>query len=289
MKLINIDMDLLRALVYVNDTRGFTRAAEKLFRTQSAISLQIKKLEQLTDRQLLERGKEVRLTPAGLKVHEYALKILRLNDELISSVVNEHMPSCIRIGLPELHDPQVIGKILDSTGPFDVHCSFLSDRSANLSKMVDCHLLDIAFLLQAAPTDGPTLSNISLSWVSAHGSRLHQDTPIALALPAPGSTIRQIAQKALEDHGRSFSILCSASDLIPLEAAIAADKAIGVLPTRGVPVGLHIIDTDELPPLPQLHLSAKISSQASPAVNSLAIQMMEVLNTISAATVSTSD
>lgn len=279
MKLINIDMDLLRALVYVSDTRGFTRAAEKLFRTQSAISLQIKKLEQLTDRQLLERGKDIRLTPAGLQVHEYALKILKLNDELFSSMLDDRVPLPIRIGLPELHDAQMIGKMLDSTDAFNAQCSFLSECSASLSNRVDNHLLDMAFLLQAMQANELIIGSVPLSWVSAHGSRRHQDTNIALALPLADSIIRQTAQKALEDQGRSFSIVCTASDLIPLKAAIAADKAIGVLPTRSVPGNLRILGNNELAPLPELHLSARISPQASPAVARLATQMIEVLKT----------
>ncbi|WP_017902168.1 LysR family transcriptional regulator [Pseudomonas asplenii] len=286
---INIDMDLLRALVYVNATRGFTRAAEKLFRTQSTISLQIKKLEQLTNRQLLERGKEIRLTPAGLKVHEYALKILKLNDELISSVINDPMPPCVRIGLPELHDQQVIGKMFYCSESFNAQCSFLSDSSENLSNRVDRHLLDIAFLLLTAPTDEQTIGRVPLSWVSARGSRLHQASSIALALPPPCSSIRQVAQKALEDQGRRFNILCTASDLTPLKAAIVANKAIGVLPTHSVPAGLRILDSDELAPLPQLHLSLRISSQASPAVHRLATQMAGTFMAISARRASSSD
>lgn len=286
---INIDMDLLRALVYVNATRGFTRAAEKLFRTQSTISLQIKKLEQLTNRQLLERGKEIRLTPAGMKVHEYALKILKLNDELISSVVNDHMPSNVRIGLPELHDQQVIGKMLYCSEPFNAQCSFLSDSSENLSNMVDRHLLDIAFLLLTAPAGEEAIGTVPLSWVAARGSRLHRAPSIALALPPPCSSIRQVAQRALEDKGRRFSILCTARDLIPLKAAIVANKAIGVLPTQSVPAGLRILDSDELAPLPELYLSLRISSQASPTMNRMAVQMTRIFQAISVRAASTSD
>ncbi|QXI27274.1 LysR family transcriptional regulator [Pseudomonas vanderleydeniana] len=277
MKFINIDMDLLRALVCVSDTRGFTQAAKKLFRTQSAISLQIKKLERLTDRQLVERGKEIRLTPAGLKVHEYALKILELNDELISSVANEHIPLRVRIGLPELHDQQLIEKMLDSIDSFNAQYSFLSDGSENLSNMVDCHLLDIAVLLRSEPNGEQAIGKIPMSWVSTRDSRLHLDNNVALALPAPGSAIRRAAQKALEDQGRHFSILCTAHDLIPLKAAIAAGKAIGVLPTGSVPCDLRILDSGELPALPQLHLCTKVSSQASPAVYKIAAHMTGIL------------
>ena len=65
MELINVDVDLLRALMVVAETKNFTTAAERLFRTQSAISLQIRKLEGIAGQPLLDRGKQIRLTTAG--------------------------------------------------------------------------------------------------------------------------------------------------------------------------------------------------------------------------------
>ncbi|NWA29156.1 LysR family transcriptional regulator [Pseudomonas gingeri] len=274
MKLTNIDMDLLRALVYVSNTQGFTKAAEQLFRTQSAISLQIKKLEQITHEKLLERGKEIRLTPAGLKVYDYAQQILKLNDELIHSITHERPPPHARIGLPEHHDPALIEKIIRSTFSSNIQCSFFNDDAMNLSRMVEHHLLDIAFILQTELVGALEIAVIPLSWVSAKGSRLYRNDIIRLAVPPQGSVIRRLTQQTLTDNAQRFTVICSSGDFTHLKTTIVTDQAIGVMPTQNVPDALGIVNDHKLPDLPQARLFIKISAQASDDVKTLASAMI---------------
>ncbi|WP_248747770.1 LysR family transcriptional regulator [Pseudomonas sp. MWU12-2037] len=263
MKLTNIDVDLLRALVCVSNTHGFTKAAEKLFRTQSAISLQIKKLEQLTHQKLLERGKEIRLTPAGEKVYHYALQILKLNDELIHTLIH-HGPAdtTLSIGLPEHHDPELLSHLMDErcfsttkTCPL-----FIGDSCANLCRMLDHNQLDMAFILHTELADAIEIKRAPLSWVSALDSSLPRSTTLPLAVPAPGSLIRQLAQKTLRDHARDSTVVCSSNDFMPLRIAIATDQAIGIMPSHAVPEGLSIVKEDCLPRLPETKLFIKLSA-----------------------------
>jgi DNA-binding transcriptional LysR family regulator len=93
-----LDPDLLRAFVIIADTRSFTRAAERLLRTQPAISLQMKRLEEAVGRSLLKRNPRlVRLTPAGEVLLDYARRILALNDDLLARVKEPDLVGTVRL------------------------------------------------------------------------------------------------------------------------------------------------------------------------------------------------
>lgn len=248
MKLTNIDIDLLRALVYVSNAQGFTKAAQQLFRTQSAISLQIKKLEQFTNTQLLERGKEIRLTPAGLKVYEYALKI----------------------SLPEHYDPHLINTIIVNTAIASTHYDFVSVLSDQASKLIEQRQLDMAFILHTELADCIEIAAVPLSWVSAIGTVVYQGTSIAIALPPEGSHIRLIAQQALGARDHASTVICSAIEHNVLSDFIASGKGIGVMPTHAIAQGLYMITNEQLPPLPPSKLFIKLPEYADARLTRLA-------------------
>lgn len=270
MKFTNIDIDLLRALVFVSNAQGFTKAAQQLFRTQSAISLQIKKLEQFTNAQLLERGKVIRLTPAGLKVYEYAVKILDLNDDLVRLFNFDISLYELKISLPEYHDPHLIKTLLGNHRVTSTHFDFLSLYSDQAAKLIGQHQLDMAFILHTELPGGIEIVKIPLSWVSATGSAIYQGNAIALVLPPEGSFIRLIAQQALSEPALPSTIICSASERNTLTDVMSAGKGVGVMPSHAVPEELHIIVDERLPPLPIARLFIKLPEHADMRVLQLA-------------------
>ena len=113
---VNLDVDLLRTLVTVADAGGFSRAADRLLRNQSTISLQIKRLEDRVGAVLLERGpRHVRLTGEGQVIVDYARRILALNDELMDRVRQPEIAGLVRLGAPEdfatSHLPGVLARL----------------------------------------------------------------------------------------------------------------------------------------------------------------------------------
>ncbi len=270
MKFVNIDMDLLRALVFVSNTQGFTKAAQQLFRTQSAISLQIKKLEQLTNSQLLERGKDIHLTPAGLKVYEYALKILTLNDDLVSLFNCDTSSFEPKISLPEHHDSHLIKTLIGNPVIASNQCHFVSVFSDQASKLIDQHQLDMAFILHTELPGGIEVSKVPLSWVSATGSTVYHGCVIALVLPPEGSLIRFIAQQALNYLDHPSTVISSATEHNVLSDVIIAGKGIGVMPTHTIPEGLLIITDEQLPLLPSPNLYIKLPEHADARLIKLA-------------------
>ncbi|WP_240913890.1 LysR family transcriptional regulator [Sphingomonas sp. HDW15A] len=115
----NLDLDLLRAFVLVADVGGFTRAGERLGRTQSAVSLQIKRLEELVGRPLFLRGPRLlELTRDGQKLLPHARAMLRLNDAAISDIAEPEIAGLVRLGVPEdfatVHLPAVLAEFADA-------------------------------------------------------------------------------------------------------------------------------------------------------------------------------
>lgn len=273
MALVNVDTDLLRALIYVVDTGSFTQAAERLFRTQSAVSLQIKKLEELVTQQLLIRDKKrVTLTPSGHTVYRYALQMLKLNDELITTTKGRDTSTVIRFGAPDDYQQLFMPRIIKEFTRFgyDVEYQIFSDLSPTLSKMVDNGDLDIALITDSPGVDALHITSEPLSWVCATTSKINFADVVPLALFPEGCTIRELALAALHRSGLQWRIKFSSNQFAPLKSAIIADQAIGILPTKVVPTGLIKVPESCLPTLPNANIVLKISPNAAEEIHQLA-------------------
>src|SRR5271170_5647142 len=103
----NLDLDLLRTLVCIAEESSFTRAAERVGRTQSAVTLQVQKLEAMVRQPLVVRSKggPVELTPQGLKLVESARVMLALNDEVLRAVAARDLPATVRLGVSTAYKP----------------------------------------------------------------------------------------------------------------------------------------------------------------------------------------
>jgi DNA-binding transcriptional LysR family regulator len=276
MELINVDVDLLRALMVVAETKNFTTAAERLFRTQSAISLQIRKLEGIAGQPLLDRGKQIRLTTAGETVFSYAVRILKLNDELVRDVMPVADSVSIRIGTPDDYAQLVLPNIIRDFARANRHIEFqiVSDLSIKLSKMIDANELDIVFITKRGDISGLEHFMEPLTWVGAHGSQAALRDPLSLALSPAGCQIREVALQALGACGRRWKVSYSSNQFGTMRAAIAAGEAISVLPSRAVPRDLVRIGSEfGLPDLPSVELVIKVGPQANPTVLRLAASM----------------
>src|SRR5262250_3806919 len=109
----NLEMDLLRTFVAVADTASFTAAAELVARTQSAVSLQVKRLEESLGQKVFERtSRSLALTPAGETLLGYARRILELNDESVRRVAEPPVTGAIRLGITEYFVPIELPRIL---------------------------------------------------------------------------------------------------------------------------------------------------------------------------------
>lgn len=256
MPLTNIDIDLLRSFVEVADSGSFTRAAERLLRTQSTISLQIKRLEDALDRQLLERSpRAVRLTPEGETFLDYARRMLALNDEMVARVAEPHLAGLIRLGTPEdfatTHLPQVLARFA-RTHP-DVALEVTCDLTLNLLERFRDDAFDLV-LVKREPTAGEGGVRVwrePLVWVAADHDLVQKPGVLPLVVSPAPCVYRKRATEALDRAGRDWRIAYTCGSLAGAQAAVRAKLGVTVLPKEMAPAGLAVIDGGD--GLPNLH------------------------------------
>lgn len=196
-----IDTELLRTFVAIAEHGGFTRAAEALNRTQSAVSMQMKRLEEdVLQRSLFERdGRQTRLTAEGQVLLGYARRILKLHGEVFNTLRRPHMVGSVRIGTPDDYVMRFLPAILSRFAEayplvqVEVHC----DTSLNLLARND---LDLSIVTREPGTEiGQLLRQEPFVWMAAEASapttsgrsRWPCSTPPAFAGPGPATPWRR--------------------------------------------------------------------------------------------------
>jgi len=277
MPLINIDTDLLRTLIFVYDLGSFTRAAEKLYRTQSAISLQIKKLEELVGVQLLVRQpKTIELTPSGYTVYSYATKMLALNDSLVLATQSHPVTSRIKFGSPDDYISLCLKKIssygsIPQFSEIEIH----NELSPKLSDMVDNGDLDLALMTGITGINIMKLATLNFSWVCSPYFSNTDHNSLPLALFPIGCTIRDTATSLLCQSNIPYYVAYSSLQFSPLYAAIASSLAVGLVPSDAIPAGLVKADYLSLPSIPPVNLVIKVRESSDSSVHEFAASVAQ--------------
>lgn len=253
--LVNVNIDLLRAFVTVVDLKSFTRAADQLFRTQSTISLQIKRLESLTQAELLKRdSRSVELTSKGTVIYDYANKILALHDEMRRDISRQDPPKdVIRVGTPDDYAKTLLPGVFAAFREWmpNVEISVVSEISTLLRQRVSDGGLDIAVVTGNGQNGSEVeLRQESLHWVAVGNGAAAKAEPLPLAVFTDGCIFRERALAELRTIGRSFVIAYSSNSFAGLMAAIRSGSAISVLAESSIEPDLHVLgDTSGLPDL----------------------------------------
>jgi DNA-binding transcriptional LysR family regulator len=275
----NLPIDMLRSFVRVVEEGGFTAAAERLGRSQPAISQQIKKLESLLDRPLLDRNSpKLALTPAGESLLNYARQILALNDEAVSHFDSPAVSGRIRFGIPSEFAITLLPKIISRFARAypDVALEVSCDLSRNLISEEQRSRYDLILVLHDTITSQPRRANNDfvktdqLVWVSSAGSRVHLQETLPLVAAPGGCIYRQRALRKLGEAKRSCRIVYTIPDLTGIQAAIDEGLGVTVLARSTVPESLTIIESGQLPDLGLIGISLK---QVAPGKNT-AVQVL---------------
>jgi DNA-binding transcriptional LysR family regulator len=267
MSLINIDIDLLRTLIVVVERRSFTAAGEQLLRSQSAISLQMKRLEETLGKKVLQRGsgQGMALTAYGRLVHQYAREILELNDAMVREVSHLKEPKVLRLGVPDDYAELILPDIVARLSRMEDHLEIqiVADLSTTLDAMVDQGELDMAIMTQDKSLDGLGLCEENLTWVARDRDVTRRGGPLNLALFPDGCGVRRNALRALEQSSLAWQIgFCSKSFSI-LKATMLTQGAVGVLPRRAVPRDLVALGPDDgLPALDDSRLIMRFNESS---------------------------
>jgi DNA-binding transcriptional LysR family regulator len=271
----NLDMVSLRSFVAVADAGGVTRAAGFLNLTQSAVSMQIKRLEELLDVRLLERsGRGVALTPEGELLLGYARRILVLNDDAFQRLTLDAHEGEVTLGVP--HDivypaiPQVLQRFAREYPRMKVHLvsSFTRVLKAQFGRG-EAHV--ILTTEDEADQGGETLAALPLVWVGAPKGQAWKGRPLRLAYEHH-CIFRLRVQAALDRAGIPWEMAVESDSTRTVEASVSADLAVHtVLAGSEPPYVERINHGGALPDLPAMQVNMYVARPApSPAVEVLA-------------------
>ncbi len=283
----NLSIDALRAFVTTADVGSVTNAADQLGRSQPAISLQIKKLEESLGAELFVRlNRRLKLSEAGQTVYPTAKDILKLNDQLASQFQRPELAGQIRLGIPSEFAttlvPKIIGRFAQSYP--NITLEVFSDLSRNLMSENQREHYDLILALHDKPSAKRRglIRSDKLVWVGSQNHMADRQDILPLVLAQDGCLYRKRVLRALEKIKRPWHIIHTNPDLSGIRAAIEEGLGITVLALSTVPEGLDVLtkyQNQALPELGSIDISLQYEQRnATPATERLAGYIKSSLN-----------
>ncbi len=278
---INLDMDALRTFVTGFELGSFTKAAERLGRSQSAISTQLRKLEEQVGKPLVQKtGRSLALTADGESVLSYAKRILDMNDEIVDRMQSPDFEGWVRLGMPqdfaESWLPDALGRF--SRAHPKVRIKVFAEHKVILEKRLQQGELDLALLWGACDdvSTAKIVADLPINWIGLTdwpGVASLGAEPVPLIAFEPPCLFRNACIAALDKAGIPWRIVFSSPSVASHWAAVKAGLGIAMRTSVGMPSFLSILDPIwmGLPTLPTIALSLQIvDSEPSKAVLGLA-------------------
>jgi DNA-binding transcriptional LysR family regulator len=282
------DLELLRSFVSVVDSGGFTRAGERVHRTQSTISQQIKRLEVDVGQSLLNRsGKDVTPTEAGERLLSYARRLLSLAEEARDVLARPDNEGAIKLGIPEDFAAYRLAKLLAtfSRSHPGLRLDVRADQSVYLQRDLEHSELDLALLKRDAGRKGAiAVWPERVHWTTSKSHPRHTtDGPVPLIGFPTGCLYRARAIHALESVGRAWHMAYTSSNLAGIQAAVAAGMGLSILPEIAIQADHRVLTAkDGFEPINRTEVALVASPQASPATLRLADRLAEFCNSVQA-------
>ena len=197
-----LDVDQLRAFIAIAETGSFTRAAEVVNKTQSAVSMQMKRLEERLDRPIFSRdGRASKLTEDGQRLLDYARRIVKLNIETIAAFSDAELSGRVRLGVPDDYADRYLPEIMArfSRAYPGVELSVICEPSVDLLERIDANEIDLAIVTNCeTKRAAETFRRERLLWVTSNRHTTHSEQPLPLALGRPSCSWRRVAVERME-------------------------------------------------------------------------------------------
>ena len=250
-----LDSDVLRTFVTVAESGSFTHAAPQLFRTPSALSMQIKRLEETLGQKLFVReARSVRLTAEGEMLLGYSRRLLKLNAEAVSKFLAPTLEGRVSVGITDAVAEHILPNILAQFARSypAVQVDVAVGHSMDLMPKLDDGEIDLALVMGGEPGSarrGDVILTESLVWVGREDGDAMLRTPLPVTLAKHGCAWRRIALNALNKSGIDYRIAYSCDHCASQEAAMMADLAITAFPKRLIRPPFKRLTHESLPPL----------------------------------------
>jgi DNA-binding transcriptional LysR family regulator len=273
---MSIDTATLQCFLSVASTGSFTKAAERIGRTQSAVSQQVAKLEGLIGKTLIQRGKTLTLTNEGQIFEEYARKILAMHLEVLDRFKTPDLKGEIRFGLPEDFATRFLSDVLVDFVRIHprIFLNIECDLTLNLMERFKKNEFDMVLVKMSRPEDFPNGIDVwseKLEWVGDKNlltSCVDTQKPLPLILSPQPCVYRSRAISVLEEANIKWQLVFSSPSYNGTIAAVKAGLGITVLPKIMIPNHQQILNNTILPPLSDTHISLLKHNKSSTVIAS---------------------
>ena len=272
-----LDLDVLRRFVAIAETGCFSTEATAVFRTPSAVSMQIKKLEDVLGRSVFARdARSVALTTDGEMLLGYARRLLAINREAVSKFIVPDIVGVVRLGSPDDYGERVLPHVLKRFAHShpSIAVDVTIDQSINLRRRMDDRVLDITLLTNSYKTSAigaEVLLTEPIVWAGAKGGCAHLREPLPVSIWEEGCVWRAGALDALGRDGRNYRVAYMSAHTAGQRAAILADLAVAPLPKSFL--GNDMVELgpkDGLPHIGSYNLAMIVTPDASAPVKAVA-------------------
>ncbi|RDS84012.1 LysR substrate-binding domain-containing protein [Dyella psychrodurans] len=279
MQRVTFDLDVMRSFVTGVELGSFAKAADRLARSTSAVSAQLKKLEDQAGTPLLRKaGRGMVLTEAGETMLGYARRLLELNDEAVSAVRGVQLEGRVRLGMQEDFGesvlPEVLGRFKRAHPKLRVEVHIA--RNTALLDALNAGRLDLALAWEAGlhAAHSQHVQTLPMRWIASHDEQPVREAgePLPLVVLEAPCLLRSAAIDALDRAGIPWRIAFTSASLAGTWAAVKAGLGISVRTPFGLPADVRALDprSANLPALPQLGLALyRSEAEAEPAVERL--------------------
>jgi DNA-binding transcriptional LysR family regulator len=281
------DAEQLRTFVAIVETGSFTQAAEVVHKTQSAVSMQIKKLEERVEHPIFARdGRGSKLTEHGERLLEYARRIVKLNVEALAAFSDAKLSGRVRLGVPDDYADRYLPEIMArfSRAYSGAELTVVCAPSIDLIVQIDAGEIDLAIITSC---EGNRATEIfrreRLWWVTSNRHAVHREEPLPLALGRASCMWRRSAIERLGAIGRQHRILYTSANSGAVAAAVLAGLAVSVFPESGVRPGMRLLTAAEgFPELPSCDIGLlRNTRERSALADALAGHIVSSLDNLS--------
>ena len=265
---MNLQIDYLKTFIALAETKGFTKAGVQVNKSQSAVSMQIKRLEDEVGKKLFQRiGKTVKPTPEGNILLKHAMRIIKEHDDAIRALSKPDLEGFVRFGAPEHYTigvlPRLLGKFAQAYP--DVVLQMRCENSDVIKDAVDTGELDLGICTQISD-GGQVISHDPVVWVADSGFVLQDHKTVSVAVFEEGCIFRTWAIEALERAGIRYRIVYVSRCISGLIDVVRSGFAVAPIIRSNAPPDLKLVELgDGLPVLPVsnivLHKTRKVTSE----------------------------
>ena len=279
-----LDLTLLRNFAVVARTGSISVACLQVGRTQSALSMQMQRLEDLVGQALLHRsGSGVRLTTAGERLLTHAETLLARHDEILADMRGTGLSGSVSFGCPDDYSIAFLPELLRGFCALhpDVELRMVCAPTSDLRPLLHRRQIEVALVSLADSTDSNAIREESFVWVADEAKpTLVEQSVLPLALSAPVTLDYRAACEAMEAIGRRYRVAFASNSLAGLIAIARSGHAISVLTRTAVPSDLSIVTTG-LPALPKIGIAVEFADvRPTLAAKALGRHIRSVLPTL---------